>query len=70
MKGKKGVRREKVSGTFFLHNALQSKEEIENIHDAIKKSRPYGSEQWVAKAVGKFGLENTMRKRGRPKKDT
>ena len=48
----------------------QGKEEIENIRYAIKKSRPYGSEQWVAKAVGQFGLENTMRNRGRPKKGT
>jgi putative transposase len=51
-------------------NASQGKEEIENIRYAIKKSRPYGSEPWVAKAVGKFGLENTMRNRGRPKKGT
>src|SRR5271157_1471668 len=51
-------------------NASQGKEEIENIRYAIKKSRPYGSEKWVAKAVGKFGLENTMRNRGRPKKGT
>ena len=43
------------------------KEDIENIRDAIKKNRPYGSEQWVAKAVAQFGLENTMRNRGRPR---
>ena len=48
-------------------NASQGKEEIENIRYAIKKSRPYGSEKWLAHAVGKFGLENTMRNRGRPK---
>ena len=49
-------------------NQPQGKEEIEKIRDAIKKSRPYGSEKWVAKAVAKFGPENTMRNRGRPKK--
>jgi len=49
-------------------NQSQGKEEIENIRYAIKKSRPYGSEKWVWKAVAKFGLENTMRNRGRPKK--
>jgi len=48
-------------------NQPQGKEEIENIRYAIKKSRPYGSEEWVAKAVGQFGLENTMRNRGRPR---
>jgi hypothetical protein len=26
------------------------------------------SEKWVSKAVAQFGLENTMRNRGRPKK--
>ena len=48
-------------------NQSPGKEEIENIRYAIKKSRPYGSEEWVAKAVGQFGLENTMRNRGRPR---
>jgi putative transposase len=51
-------------------NQSQGKEEIENIRYAIKKSRPYGSEKWVSRAVAKFGLENTLRERGRPKKGT
>jgi putative transposase len=49
-------------------NQAQGKEEIENVREAIKKSRPYGSEKWVSKAVAKFRLENTTRNRGRPKK--
>jgi putative transposase len=48
-------------------NQSQGEEEIENIRYAIKKSRPYGSEEWVAKAVAQFGLENTTRNRGRPR---
>ena len=48
-------------------NRSPGKEEIANIRDAIKKSRPYGSEPWRRKAVAQFGLENTMRDRGRPK---
>ena len=51
-------------------NHSQGREEIENIRYAITRSRPYGSEQWVAKAVGQFGLESTTRKRGRPQKGT
>jgi len=51
-------------------NQSQGKEEIGNIRYAIQRSRPYGSEAWVKKAVGKFGLENTMRRRGRPRKGT
>ncbi len=49
-------------------NQSQGKEEVENIRDAVNKSRPYGSEKWVAKTVAQFGLENTMRNPGRPKK--
>ena len=48
-------------------NQSPGEEEIENIRSAIKKSRPYGSEQWLRKAVGRFALENTMRNRGRPR---
>jgi hypothetical protein len=35
-------------------------EEIENIRDSIKRSRPYGSEKWVSKAVTQFGFETTI----------
>ena len=48
-------------------NASQDKEEVENIRSAMRKSRPYGPEKWVANVVGKFGLENTLRNRGRRK---
>jgi putative transposase len=51
-------------------NQSQGKEEIENIRHAIKKSRPYGSEKWVSRAVARFGLESTLRMRGRPRKGT
>jgi len=51
-------------------NRSQPKEEIENIRYAIKRNRPYGSERWVGKAVAAFGLENTLRNRGRPGKGT
>jgi putative transposase len=49
-------------------NHAQGKEEIEGIRQAVQKSRPYGSEPWVAKTVRQFGLESTTRRRGRPKK--
>jgi putative transposase len=51
-------------------NQSQPKEQIENIRDAIKRSRPYGSEGWVGKAAAQFGLQTTLRKRGRPGKGT
>ena len=49
-------------------NHSQGREEIEKIREAITRSRPYGSEDWVSKAVGEFGLESSTRNRGRPKK--
>ena len=51
-------------------NRSQPKEEIENIRYAIKRSRPYGSEKWVSRAVAQFGLENTIRNPWRPGKGT
>jgi putative transposase len=51
-------------------NRSQAKEEVERIRYAIKRSKPYGSERWVSKAVAQFGLENTTRNRGRPGKGT
>jgi len=51
-------------------NHSQPKEEIENIRYAIRRSRPYGSERWVSRAVAQFGLENTMRNPWRPGKGT
>ena len=49
-------------------NHSQAQEEIEKIHYAIKRSRPYGSEKWVPKAVARFGLESTLRNPWRPGK--
>lgn len=49
-------------------NRSEPKEEIENIRYAIKRSRPYGSEQWVEKTVKKFDLQSTIRHPWRPKK--
>jgi len=49
-------------------NHLQGKEEIEKIRQAIQRNRPYGSKQWVSRAVRQFGLESATRSRGRPKK--
>ena len=51
-------------------NHAPGREEIENIRYAIQRSRPYGSEPWVSQAVAQFGLENTLRKPGRPRNGT
>ena len=51
-------------------NQSQPKEQIENIRYAIQRNRPYGSEGWVGNAAAQFGLQTTLRKRGRPGKDS
>ena len=51
-------------------NRAQPKEEVEQIRQAIKRSKPYGSEGWVSKTVAQFGLENTVRDLWRPGKST
>jgi len=61
---------EKGVGYPFLLNRSQPKEEVEKIRHAIKRSKPYGSEGWVSKAVAQFGLENTVRNPWRPGKGT
>jgi hypothetical protein len=61
-----------VPGTLFSLigrlNQSQGKEEIENMRYAVKRGRPYRSEQWVSKAVTQFGLETTLRNPWRPRK--
>ena len=51
-------------------NRSQPQEEVKKIRQAIKRSQPYGSGEWVRKAVAQFGLENTMRNPWRPGKGT
>ena len=42
--------------------------ELECIRASVLKSRPYGDDNWINRMVKKFGLEITLRQRGRPKK--
>ncbi|HUZ92381.1 MAG TPA: transposase [Candidatus Paceibacterota bacterium] len=49
-------------------NRPQPKEEIEAIRYAVRRNRPYGSSEWAGEMVERFGLQNTMRGEGRPRK--
>jgi len=49
-------------------NRSQLKEEVEKIRHAVKRSKSYGSESWVRRAVAEFGLENTVKNPWRPGK--
>jgi putative transposase len=50
----------------WLNKILQQEQE-ETIEKSITKSIPYGKDYWVMNTVKKFGLEQTLRKVGRPK---
>jgi putative transposase len=50
-------------------NRALTKRELERIHASRDRSRPLGSEEWIRKAVTRLGLEHTIRKEGRPRKE-
>lgn len=50
-----------------VNNPLDEKD-LGYIRASISRSRPYGDDNWVNKIVKKFGLEITLRQRGRPQK--
>jgi putative transposase len=45
----------------------QTAAEEEAIRNAIRRSRPFGGEDWTARTARKLHLEHTLRPRGRPK---
>lgn len=49
-------------------NAFLTEKELECIRISILKSRPYGGDNWMNKITKRFGLEITLRQRGRPQK--
>jgi len=51
-------------------NRPEPEKELESIRESITKNRPFGESDWVNKIVSKFGLEITLKKRGRPNKGT
>lgn len=48
-------------------NTILPPEKEETIERSITKSNPYGEDYWVTDTVKKFGLEQTLRRVGRPK---
>ena len=48
-------------------NRPQSASELESLRLAVQRGRPFGEDAWVRRMVRRFGLESTVRPRGRPK---
>ena len=42
--------------------------ELEAVRASVKRGSPFGSPQWARRAAKEFGLEHTLRPRGRPRK--
>jgi putative transposase len=49
-------------------NAAFSEKELAALRRCVKRSVPFGDEQWTVETVKRFGLESTVRARGRPRK--
>ena len=53
----------------FVNEPMSEREE-EAIRHSVDRSKPYGSETWSNTMIDKYGLEATVRKRGRQIKGT
>jgi putative transposase len=48
-------------------NRSQAVGELESLRVCVQRGRPFGDGQWVRRISKRFGLESTLRPRGRPK---
>lgn len=53
-----------------LVNRPETEAELDSLRRCVQHSQPLGSEPWVEKTARHLGLESTLRRRGRPKKQT
>lgn len=50
-----------------LVNRAQGVSELEDLRLSVQRGRPFGDEGWVKRIAKRFGMESTLRPRGRPK---
>lgn len=48
-------------------NRPEPASELEALRLSVRRGRPFGADAWVRRMVRRFGLESTLRPRGRPK---
>lgn len=48
-------------------NRPETGEELEILRVSVQRGRPFGEEAWVKRMAKRFGMESTLRPRGRPK---
>ena len=58
-----------IPGDWTEHvNQPQSPEELNVLRNCVNRGRPFGSATWVSNTVERYGLQATLRARGRPPK--
>jgi len=48
-------------------NRPDTASELESLRLSVQRGRPFGEEDWVRRMAKRFGMESTLRPRGRPK---
>ena len=48
-------------------NRAQGAAELDALRTSVQRGRPFGNDAWVSRTTKRFGLESTLRARGRPK---
>jgi putative transposase len=48
-------------------NRPQTASDLETLRVSVQRGRPFGDEDWVRRMAKRFGMESTLRPRGRPK---
>ena len=56
------------SGWVELVNEAQGEAEVKALLLCLRRGRPYGDAQWQERVIQQYGLESTLRPRGRPRK--
>ncbi len=49
-------------------NRAETGAEVDALRQCVIRGLPFGGPAWTARTVGRLGLENTLRPRGRPRK--
>ncbi len=49
-------------------NQSETSNTLAALRESVNRGRPFGNKKWLHKTVTEFGLESTLRSRGRPKK--
>jgi len=51
----------------FRVNRPQTASELEALRVSVQRGRPFGADAWVRRMAKRFGMESTLRPRGRPR---